>query len=167
LEVKGQKTVVPIAFKPFLKMLEQFGKVVHKKSVTPILLGGKDGANFVSIVLPGSTDSTLCLWLNKSVKGDDKFSPKGKNLKKMCSMWDAQPRPAVKVTVGKDQMDEAIEIIGQFAKWFKKYASAAPKKKAEKKEKPAPEKEEKKAKEKVKEPAEKSKKSKKSKKKKK
>ena len=132
LEVSGEKTVVPIALKPLLEKLKKFGKIEHKKSITVLFV---DNTNCVSIVPQHSTNDITNLWLNKSVKDGNDFSPKLKAQKKMCSFWDSNKR-AVRVEVHKDKVDEAIEIVEQFIAWFRKnVVSAKPKKKAENVEK--------------------------------
>ena len=130
LIIGEKQTVVPLAFKPLVRGLEKFGKVVHKSSITAVLLESKDGANFVSIVPQLSTAETTNLWLNQSVKGDAVFAPSKKSLQKMCTFWE-KPRRAVRVIVTKDTIEEALAIVAEYATWFKANAMSTAKKKEE------------------------------------
>ena len=143
LVIDGQDTVVPIAFKPFLKGLAKFGKVLHKKSITAVTLG-KDGPNFCSIAREAK-EGTIYLWLNRSVIDDENyFQPKSKADKKLCDFW-TKPYKAVKVSVAKDNIDGGLGIVEEYAEWFSKNVVGS-KKKEEVKEEPKKETKKKKSK---------------------
>jgi len=138
LVIKGEQTVVPISFKPFLSGVEDFGYVHHKKSITGINLGGKDGPLFCSIAKQ-ATENQILLWLNKSVIDDENyFRPKKKSHRKMCDFWE-KPSKTVKVVVSKDAIDDGLAIVEEYVAWYKKNVGgtkkkAAPKKKVEEEE---------------------------------